>query len=119
MATSSSLDPTALTKRSGFVGMDSGGVSKKRKPSKKASRTLFVMAEPANFKEMVQMMTSGVLAGVETAAVCPAVVVRAKREIERECDVMPTLDTSELFLEGWCGDRPAGVGGEAAFDFEN
>ncbi|XP_072996125.1 calmodulin-binding protein 25-like [Typha latifolia] len=83
-----------------------GRVSKRKPRPSKRLPTTYIVADPANFREMVQHVT-GVRADDPEAPVEPAVEPEAKRVETAESCFVPTLDTSALLL-----DRDEKVGPE-------
>ncbi|WOK95923.1 transmembrane protein 56 isoform X1 [Canna indica] len=94
-----SSSPTALRRQIHVAPAPDGRLSKPKRRSRAAATqplTTYIIADPDNFREMVQRITG--LQGIEFAEAAP----REPAALQQIC--LPTLDTSAPFLApGWAG----------------
>lgn len=94
-------DPEMAPKRQRNTIAPAGGkVSKRKSRASKRSQTTFIMADPANFRQMVQQVT-GVRFGNSPMPVVPILKPEPQRPGSRlqGAGCLPTLDTSAFLLD--------------------
>ncbi|KAL7093005.1 hypothetical protein ACP275_11G016500 [Erythranthe tilingii] len=109
---------TKNQRRGGFPA--SGRIAKRKpRPSKRASATTFITADPANFRQMVQQVT-GARFGGSTDQLTAAESLKPQTRSSAanyQAFGLPTLDTSAFFADGSALTQPSAVvadGGAAA-----